>query len=80
MCLPRFHLFKESERRQQPDLISLEISLCSLSMLEREALLRLTKGSGSLVYSGAKVLVLLDLPQEILLRRKALKPVTDQLK
>lgn len=47
---------------------------------ERDAVLQLVRKSIPLVYSGSKILVLLDLSQEILLKRKNLKPITDQLK
>lgn len=57
-----------------------DIILHFLYAKEREALLSMVRRASSLTFSRSKVLVLLDLPQEILMKRKALKPITDQLK
>lgn len=43
-------------------------------------MLRLARGPNSLLFSGAKILILLDLPQDTLQKRRELKPITDQLK
>lgn len=47
---------------------------------EREVVLFLARKIDSLNFHGAKVTVLLDLPQEALQIRKSLKPIMDQLK
>lgn len=47
---------------------------------EREAVLRLARGSSSLEFIGSKIMILLDLPQEVLQKRRGLKIITDQLK
>lgn len=46
----------------------------------RDAVLQLARKSSALQYKGTKVLALLDLPSEILMKRKLLKPITDRLK
>lgn len=46
----------------------------------RDAVLQLTRNMTALQFKGAKVMVLLDLSPEILLKRKTLKPITDHLK
>lgn len=46
----------------------------------RDAVLQMARKSTALQFKGAKVIVLLDLPPDILLKRKTLKPITDHLK
>lgn len=57
-----------------------DVILQFLYATERDAVLKLACGGGALSYSGSKIIILLDLPQEILLKRKTLKPIIDQLK
>lgn len=57
-----------------------DIILQFLYTRERDAVLAMARRAGSLSFSGAKVIVLLDLPQEVLQKRRCLKPITDQLK
>lgn len=40
----------------------------------------MARSTRSLAFSGSKILVVLDLPQEVLLKRRGMKPITDQLK
>lgn len=46
----------------------------------RDAVLQMVRKSSALQYEGAKIIVLLDLPMEVLAKRKTLKPITDLLK
>lgn len=46
----------------------------------KDAVLQLAQNSSALQYKGTKILALLDLPSEVLMKRKLLKPITDQLK
>lgn len=46
----------------------------------KEVVLQTAQNLKSLQYKGAKVLVLLDLPPDVLWKRKSLKPITDHLK
>lgn len=46
----------------------------------RDAVLQMARQSSALQYKGSRVLVLLDLPSEVLMKRKLLKPITDHLK
>lgn len=57
-----------------------DIILRFLYTTERDALLQFARKNGALFYLGNKVIVLLDLPQEILMKRKSLKVIMDQLK
>lgn len=52
-----------------------DVILQFLYTKERDAVLQLAR-SESLSFSGSKIIVLLDLPQEILLKRKGLKSFT----
>lgn len=47
---------------------------------EREAVLQMARGMSSLNYSGSKILIFLDLPQDILFKKRSMKPIMDQLK
>lgn len=51
-----------------------------LYVRSKDAILQTARQKGSLKYKTLKVLVLLDLPPDILLKRKILKPITDLLK
>lgn len=46
----------------------------------RDAVLQMAQNSSAIHYKGAKILVLLDLPVEVLPKRKTLKSITDLLK
>lgn len=56
-----------------------DIILQFLYAKERDVVLHLARRGGALSYLGSNIIVL-DLPQGILLKRKSLKPITDQLK
>lgn len=47
---------------------------------EREAILRMARNVTQVYFRDIKVLFLLDLPSDALLKRKTLKPITDKLK
>lgn len=47
---------------------------------EREAVLRTARNVTQAYFQDAKISFLLDLPPDILLKRKMLKPITDKLK
>lgn len=47
---------------------------------EREAVLQAARSVSQIQFKGTTIMFLLDLPPEILLKRKMLRPITDQLK
>lgn len=47
---------------------------------EREAVLQAARSTSQVQFKGTTILFLLDLPLEILLKRKTLRPITDKLK
>lgn len=57
-----------------------DIIITFLYANEREATLQMARSTSSLTYSGSKILVLLDLPQAVLIKRRGMKPITDQLR
>lgn len=50
------------------------------STMGKDLVLAAARRQGALKYKEYKILALLDLPAESLLKRKILKPITDQLK
>lgn len=57
-----------------------DIILQFIFVKEQEAVLQAARSVSQVLFNGTKIIFLLDLPMEILLKRKFLRPITDKLK